>query len=463
MNIISRTLKFFVFAQLVLATFWQINAQSRMTVIGDSLVGKTIAGEKVREVIGNVIIKDDKAVITCDRAIQFLESGNIKLNGNVIFRQDTIRLFTERAQYFADSEIGIIDTSLLMFTNTDTITAASGKYLFENQTAFFYGKAKANSLNKKLLADTIIYYKPEEKLFAYGNVAVFDSLSELHSDTLFYWKKNEITKAKGNVYIKSFEQNTESVCGIMIDSAKALHTILFEKPVVVKIDISENKADTLTVLAERFDFFRRSSNVMIARDSVKLVRNDFSLVCDSAYFNSSEESFTAVKKSDGKLPVILWFEKSQIYGDTVYVWLKENEINKVKITGNVMMIEEVNAAKNRYNQISGKIMRLYFRGGSLAKMETEGKTLDIYYLSENEGTQGLIKSSSSRAVIEFDSSGVAKVKLFGNPDSEFHPEKLIAGKERDFLLPGFRLYFVRPEKIQLLRKLFNNPYKTIAR
>ena len=429
-------------------------AQSgKMTVIGDSLVGETLNGEKIRTVIGNVKIFDKKATVTCDKSVQHLESGNIDLFGNVVFVQDTIKLYTERARYLSENKIGIIDTTLLMITERDSIRADYGKYFFDDEIARFYGNVNARTDGKLLLADTLVYYRSEQKIFARGNVAVQDSASQLFADTLLYFEKEKVTRAYGNVLLQNNENGARSVAGFFLDSSKTKRSYLARKPLVMQIDSANDALDTLLVSAENFAFSRDSANIMFARDSVKIIRGNFSLIADSALFDKSENYFVAVRKSDENTPVVLWFEKTQIYGDTISVFLSNNAIETAVISGNVSLIENVDSSRFRYNQISGEQIKLRFRDNELVRMDVSGKTLDIYYLNDEGESQGLIKSSSNSATIVFDSAGVAKVKLFGNPNSEFHPEKLIAGKERDFLLPSFRIFKNKPDKKAFLRKL----------
>ena len=48
------------------------NESERIVVIGDSLIGKVVDGESVREVIGNVKLNQGNVHITCNKAIQYL-------------------------------------------------------------------------------------------------------------------------------------------------------------------------------------------------------------------------------------------------------------------------------------------------------------------------------------------------------------------------------------------------------
>lgn len=56
----------------LLSCFVFAQETEHVVVVGDSLIGKTINGQNVREVIGNVVITQGDVVITCKKAIQYL-------------------------------------------------------------------------------------------------------------------------------------------------------------------------------------------------------------------------------------------------------------------------------------------------------------------------------------------------------------------------------------------------------
>ncbi len=84
-----------------------------------------------------------------------------------------------------------------------------------------------------------------------------------------------------------------------------------------------------------------------------------------------------------------------------------------------------------------------------------GGVLSIYYIFDDAKPNGLIKVSSERAVISFIKGQVNGIKMYGEPNSEYHPEILVKGKEKDFTLPSFIIYKNRPTK-QILINQKNN-------
>ena len=63
-----------IFIILIFNTYSQ--QDEYITVVGDSLVGRVINGETVREVFGHVVLTQGDVVITCKKAVQYLARNN---------------------------------------------------------------------------------------------------------------------------------------------------------------------------------------------------------------------------------------------------------------------------------------------------------------------------------------------------------------------------------------------------
>ena len=113
-----------------------------ITVIGDSLMGKMVAGESVREVYGHVVLTQGRVVITCDKAVQYLSSNNADLEGNVIAKQDTLTILTPKAKYFGNEKRSRSVSGVTLNDTKVILTADSGDYFFREDKAFFQGNVK---------------------------------------------------------------------------------------------------------------------------------------------------------------------------------------------------------------------------------------------------------------------------------------------------------------------------------
>ncbi len=432
-------------------------SEQPVTIVGDSLVGKISGGEKIREVIGNVKITKGDVLINSDIAVQHIASGNIELKGNVVFTRKGEKLFTEKAFYQSKNNFLRIDTNFLSVADGDTLTGAKGSYSKTTDIVTLSGGATLVRSAKKLDAENLIYFRKENKIVAAGNVHVLDSASVLSSDSLIYFPDEKLTFAFNDVSVENRKENFIVYGDALIDSGKIKTTEITGEPLLEKVDsTSESEADTLFVLSEKMRLVNDSSRILIASGDVRILRANLSLAADSSFFDISANSFAAIKTDEFGAPVKLWFKKNQVSGDSVFVALAKNELKDVIIKKNALLVSILDSAHFRFNQISGSSIKMSFACGRLMNIFVDGNVLSIYYLYDKKEANGLIKSSSRSALIELDSASVSKVKLYGTPNSEYHPENLIGGNEAEFVLPNFRLFNARPKRSEFIGRILKS-------
>ncbi len=445
---------FYTLFLLLIFLLSEVNAQS-VTIIGDSLKGKAINGKRIREVIGNVVITKEKTKITCNRAIQYLADDIAELLGNVIVTQDSVIIKTEKGRYLSKQELTISDTTVTLKNKKVNLIADKGRYNTETKIAEFFGNVHFNDSVTVLTSDTLIYFKEEEKIIAVGNVEVADSTTIIKADSLVHFRKTKLTTGYGNVSIIN-EKNKLSIFGNeFLDDKKNKITKITGNPFLIKVEKQNNgKLDTLFIQSKILQAKKDSGNILIAIDSVTINRGDFSSVNDYTIYNKSNGQITILKKNENSTPV-LWYENSQITGDSIYISLDSNKVKNVEIFNEALLISMDSIYIDRYNQMSGDTIMMNFRNGKLSETKVIGNVLSIYYMYEDKEPNGLLKSSAKKIKIEFENNKVTDVKMYGSPMSEYHPEKLVNGNEKGFTLPSFYLYGNRPDKFLMKRRLKN--------
>lgn len=444
-------LKFLIlFLLITLNLFAQEDNMIR--VIGDSLVGKKINGESIREVHGNVEMIQGAVKIKCAKAIHNITKNEAELLGNVIVTQDSITIYTNVGYYYGDSKIAFSKSGVTFFDGHVHLKAKNGYYYFDEKKAFFYTDVKLNDSVSVLTADTLTYYDNEDKAVAVGNVMAKDTSSIIYADSLIHFRNEKITYAFRNV--KIFDPSNHLL--ILGNKLENYHNTNYSKVIgnsfLIKIDTTNSgKLDTLVISAKLMEAYGDSSKRLIAIDSVKIVRGNFASINNYSIYYQKEQHLYTYKNEDDKMPPVLWNENTQLIGDTVNIFLKDNRLEKMNITSNASIISKNPEHEFRYDQISGNNINMYFGENGLERTEVNGNVLSIYYLYENGEPNGLLKSSSEEAKIYFKENNVDKVLFYGNPASEYHPENLINGKEKDFTLPAFMIIDNRPQKELLLK------------
>jgi lipopolysaccharide export system protein LptA len=424
-------------------------------VIGDSLIGKIVNGESVREIYGNVVLTQGSVVINCDKAIQYLAKNNATLIGNVILKQDSLTITTSEGFYFGDEKKTRSIAGISLDDRKVILEADSGEYYFDVDRAFFQTNVILKDSVMTLHSDQLTYYQNENRAVAVGSVNIVDASNEIKADTLENFRDTKISIADGNVRIRNLKNNSMIYGNHLEDYPDLKYTLVNEKPLYVQYDtsyVSENEIeiDTLIIMAGIMEAFRDTANVFKAVDSVKILKGEFASVNDyTLYFRDSELIITEKISDDTGQPV-LWYGNSQLTGDSITIYIEDKKIKQLDVIGKAFMLSQNEKYKERFDQTSSKNLNLYFINNKIQRAQFEENVLSIYYLYEEEEANGLTKSSAKDLAIIFENNEVNEVRLYGTPNSEYYPENQVAGNERTFTLPKFIFYQNRPVKEKLL-------------
>ncbi|MEJ5306261.1 MAG: OstA-like protein [Ignavibacteria bacterium] len=426
----------------------------------DSLIGTVVNNERVRILFGNVQLIHEDIRIFCDKGIQYLQSNKAELEGNIKIIQGNQVLTTQKGFYFGNTKTAFGTKGITLYDGKITLKADSGEYFFDQKKAIFKGRVILYDDTTELKANILTYYTEEERAIAIGNVQVTQFENKIYSDTLDYFRKRRFSIARGNVIAFSTKDNLKIYSDYLENDENKKYTYVTGNPILIQIDTtSENKIDTLVISAEKMESYRDTSDIFFAIDSVKIWRNELSAVCDYAVYNKSEGKITT--STPNNFQPLFWYSENFSYGDSVEIFVDENKIKFVNIYENAFLISKDTVMENRFNQMNGNFIQLRFATDELSEKNKlkevfiVGNALSIYFLYDENEPSGLNKSSSDSALIVIEENKVTEVKLFGSPEGEYHPEEKIAGKEKEFLLSGFKWIENRPKKENLLARRGN--------
>lgn len=431
----------------------------KIIVIGDSLIGKVVEGEFVREVVGNVRLSQGNVYVTCNKAIQYLARNEAELIGNVIATQDSLTLKTEKGYYFGNLRKTKSTSGIILDDTGIVLSADSGEYFFDESRAFFQTDVKLIDATTTLMADELTYFKNFDKSIAIGNVNINDRDNIIIADTLTHLRDTKYSIADGNVSIINLRDNLTVFGNHLENDGQLKYTLINKNPLLMQVDTTFNtdevgedriSIDTLLIKSKVMESFRSGTNVFKATDSVKILRGGFASVNDlTTYYRDEEKIITDKIREDAPRP-ILWYENSQLMGDSITIYLEDGQIKNLVVNNNSFMLSQNNNFDKRFDQTSSDSVHLYFLNNRLERAEFAGKVQSIYFLYDDDVPNGLVKSTAHRAVIVFKDNEIDQVRLFGSPTSEYHPEVKVEGLERTFTLPKFVLKENRPLKKDFL-------------
>jgi lipopolysaccharide export system protein LptA len=448
---LSILLTFFLITSCI--SLYSQNEGEKIIVIGDSLFGKIVDGESVREVVGNVRLRQGNVLVTCNKAIQYLARNEAELIGNVIARQDSLTLKTEKGFYYGDLKKTKSTSGIILDDTKVVLSADSGEYFFNDARAFFQTNVNLIDSTTKMFANELTYFKDIDKSISVGNVRINDGNNIIKADTLTNFRKTKYSVADGDVSIKNLKDNITIFGSHLEDNGELKYTLINKNPLLIQIDTTFNKSedslksvsiDTLFIKSKVMEGFRSETNIFKATDSVKILRGNFASINDlTTYYRDKEKIITDKIREDAPRPK-LWYENSQLTGDSITIYLKHGQITTLDVNGNSFMLSQNKNYNTRFDQTSSDSISLHFSANRLQRADFSGKVQSIYYLYDEEKPNGLIKSTAQKTVIIFENNEVEQVQMYGSPTSEYHPEEKVAGLERTFTLPKFVFYENRP-------------------
>ncbi len=450
--------KYFLFAFILCSIISAQNKNLPVVVIGDSLIGKNIDGVKMREVIGNVIITQGDVRITCKHAIQNIDKNEAELIGDVVVTQDTITIKTPRGFYDGNNRIAFSNNSLSLNDTHITLNAVNGYYYFNEKRAYFYTDVNLFDKTNNMLSNKLTYFHNTNHAVAVGGVEIKDTANTIYADSLIHHRKSRISYAFSNIILTN-KNNTAFILGNYLENyADSGYTKVTDSPFLMQIDTSKNgKLDTLFLISKKLESINDSTETtFIATDSVHVYKTGLVSVNDISYFYKKQNKLFTYKINSDRPQPIMWYEENQATGDTINVYLKDNRLDYTEISTDAFLLSKIENYDYRFNQISGNKIRMYFNDTTLTNTIINGKVLSIYYTFEDSTAKGLIKSSSNSAKIFFENKKVQDVRLYEQAISEYHPEKLIKGIEKEFTLPTFKILTNKPTKDFFYKRLRTN-------
>jgi len=465
----SKMIILVVFILLFSANLFGQEQGEMITVVGDSLVGRVVSGETTREVYGHVVLTQGNVIITCNKAIQYISRNDAELIGDVVVKQDSMTIKTPRGFYYGDERRAESSSGVQLDDKKVILTADSGEYFFNDDKAIFRSSVTLYDTASTLTSAGLTYFKKENRAIATGHVKIIQADNIIDADTLEHFRDSRVTFANSDVRIENRANNVQMFGEHLIDYAQDFHTIIDEKPLLVQIDTMRSRLpdslitgsdsiritlDTLIIKSLSMESWRDTINLFKAQDSVRIWRGTFASLNDYSVYKKSDEEIITYRRKESDMRPVLWNEETQLTGDSITIFLKENEVQALEVVKNAFVLSPNEIYQNRYNQISGDKLIMYFDNGDISRVKVEGSVYNVYYMyTEKEEPNGLTQSSAESASLNFSHKKINEVRMYGSPKSEYYPENMVRGKENTYALPRFNLVTNRPQKDDMLKQI----------
>lgn len=459
--------------------------KSKVYLIHSDLLRKDARHPDAQVVVGNVVFRHDSVYMYCDSAYYYDKISSFEAFSNVRMEQgDTLFLYGDHLYYDGNSQIAEMRMNVRMENRTTTLLTDSLNYdrVF-NLGYYFNGGTLMDEQN--VLTSDWGQYNPSTKQSVFNyNVELVNAQFTLTSDTLQYNTATKVANIVGpsdiwsdnnHIYSEKGTYNTFTGKALLLDRSILMNdgkqltgdTLYYDRnnglgeafwnmelkdtinknmmtgdygyynektkyafatKRAVAIDYSQRDSLFLhadTLLMETFALDTDSTyREMRAFHKVRFYRVDLQGVADSLVFSSKDSCLTMYKDP------ILWNNNQQLLGEKVLMYMNDSTIDWAHIVNQALSVEALDSA--RYNQVTGKEMKAYFKNRQMYKTEVIGSVRVVYYPMDSDSTLiGMNVSETSKLDIYLVNQQLDKMVMSPKSNGTLYPMNQIpSGTDR---------------------------------
>ena len=469
---------------------------------------------------GNVRVRHDGVVMTCNKAYYFQSENYIKAFGEVEMVQgDTLYMNSKYAEYNGNLKKAFASGNVIMRSPESTMTTDTIYFDRNTQEAYFNSNGTIVNKNNTLKSKAGRYYVKEKKYQFLSSVVLTNPEYTIKSNHLDYKTQQGDSYLKGPstitgkdnfIYTENGHYNSKKNTGHFLRKSYIRYkdrliegdSLYYDRKKEfasgtnnVKITDSINKAiirghygevyknkDSLYItkhasvryLIEKDSMFIHAKKIIVTGkigerkvtgfNNVRFFKTDLSGKCDSIHSDQK----AALTKLIGK--PILWNFENQMTGDVMHLVgnNKTEKLDSLKILNNTFIISK-DTIGTGYNQIKGLNLYGKFRENKLYEADVVKNTEVVYFMRNDKNELiGINKNVSSRINMTMDDkSKVETITFFDTVDGDIYPDKDLpenARKLRGFVWRGDERIKTKeeiypPDEVELDKKIVTESNK----
>lgn len=403
-------------------------------------------------------IVSGKTTITSREAVYYADLKDVYFKKNVKLKDPGYDLSADSLLYNTETQLAnfITDTYIKDTSGTEIVTS-SGYYDLKNKTSQLTSRSTIKDKSLTVTGDELALDDKSGIFEAKGNAIMIDTaqgltllandikanrenntfLATLHplmilkqdkdsiyitADTLFSGiiKRDTTTKEDALVVIDSSTKKELAIrdTAITINEGLIGNDSIAPKVAIVT-SLHKNDTSSAVVKTDTSDvrFFIGYHRVRIFADSMQAV-------CDSLFYSAKDSVFRLYKDP------ILWANKSQVTGDTIYLHTKNKKADHLNVIDNAFMINMVE--DDVYNQMKGSTITAYFKDGAINYTETIGSPAEsVYYVQDEDSAYVGMNTATARQInMYFKDKALNRIVMIKEPSGTFTPPGQISEEKK---------------------------------
>ena len=365
-------------------------------------------------------ILDEQTKLTSNRGIYFMNFKKYRFISDVKIDDPEYKLKSQQLDYFTESKMAFFHGKTSIIGKDYNIFCEIGSYNTKLQKGNFQKNAIILYNNKEIKGDSLYFDNEIDYAAATNNISIIDTLNK----SVINGHYGEIFKARDSAII------TQRALAVNIVDQDSLY---IHADTLVATGPSEKR-----ILRGYYDVRIFKSDLRGKSDSIHLNQKTGLIKMLKLPLTRKENQIFSESQKNARNP-ILWFGKSQMSGDKIFLTsdINTQKLDSLKIIGNSWIIEKDSLGEAGFNQIKGVLLDGLFKNGELSEIEITKNTEVIYYMYSDEDNEliGIDKTTCSRLKMITEDNQIKDITFFVSPDGELLPEKDLPINERK--LKGF--------------------------
>jgi lipopolysaccharide export system protein LptA len=423
---------------------------------------------------GNVRVKHDGAIMTCNKAYYFQKenyvkafgnvqmvqgdtlylnsnyaeyNGNIKhavATGNVSLRSPEMQLTTDKINFDRNSQTAYYDTDGVIVNKENTLTSKTGKYFVAEKKYQFLTAVTVTNPKAVIKSNHLDYYTNSGHAYVFGPSTIKGTDNFIYTEKGFYDTKKNQARLLKNSYIKYkdrliegdyiyYDKNRDFASGT--NNVKITDSI---NNAVIKGHYGEvyrnkdslfiTKRASIRTLVDNDSMFIHAKRIVVTGktgqrvvrgyNNVRFFKTDLSGKCDSLHSSQTASLTQLIGRP------ILWNYENQLTGDLMHLIgnNKTEKLDSLKVLNNAFIVSK-DTLGTGFNQVKGQNLYGRFEENKLKEVDIIKNTEVIYYLRNDDNELiGINKNVSSKINMIFDNDTIDTMTFYKDVDGDIYPE-----------------------------------------
>lgn len=373
---------------------------------------------------GRVVNK--KSVLTSKEGIYYSDLRDIYFKNHVELKDPAYFLKADSLLYNTETQITrFISDTYIKDSSGRIIRTREGYYDLANRHAEFYSRSTIEDGSMTALADKMASNDSSKIIQMRGRAVMKDTAKGMNvlADEIFINQKTDAFLAtKKPLMIIRQDKDSIYIAADTLFSAKL--TDLYKK------DTAKLKTFHFKEKDSTNRYFEAYRHVRVFSDSVQSVS-------DSLFYSFLDSAFRL------NYDPVVWSKKSQITGDTIYLYTKNKKASRIQTIDSSLMVNEVQPGV--YNQVKSSRMDGYFKNGSLDSVRAKNQAESIYFIQDEDSAYtGTNQTKSDIIDVYFDKGDLHKVIFRSNLKGTLYP--ITQKNPAEMRLPNFKWLISRRPK-----------------